>query len=68
MKNEKQLWTWTWLGGGYNSCSASSRKEALGLACEMGRKCGLNVNEASLKSVTPEEMNAIDKSWFSCFD
>lgn len=71
---EKTFWTWNWEGGGYNSCIASSREEALAKAIEKGKpvhggmKSALVPVESTLRSVSAEEMAAIDRSWAGAFD
>lgn len=72
MKNE--IWTWDWVGGGYNSCMARSREEAIRKAREIGKPTsgGMSVtlvpNLHSLRQVSSQEMSAIDRSWASACD
>lgn len=73
MKNAKQTWTWNWTSGGYNSCVAGSRAEALGVAMQMGLPTmpghvTLVPDPSTLRAVTPAQMHAIDRSWASAFD
>lgn len=73
------IWTWEWKSGGYNSCTAPSREEALAKALAMGQphptaaaSGGMTVtllpDPKTLRSVTPEEMSAIDRRWACAFD
>lgn len=68
----KQTWVWNWVGGGYNTASASSRAEALKLARAKGAPSGvfkgLTVNEASLHVALPGEVDRLDKEYGSLFD
>jgi hypothetical protein len=64
----KQLWTWNWTSGGYNSCRADSRQEALSIGQKMGMPKAamtvtLVVDESTLKPVSSEEMAKIDRWW-----
>lgn len=75
MKQKQKQWTWEWLGGGYNSCVAATKAEALQKARDMGKPTpggGMQItlipNEWTLRSVTPEEMTAVDRHWASAFD
>ena len=51
-KTNKVLWAWNWTSGGYNSCLAASRKEALEEGNRMGAGVGVKlvVNEKTLVS------------------
>ena len=67
------LYTWNWIGGGYNSCMARNRKEAISKAREMGkpgsaRQVTLVPNLDTLRQVTAAEMVEIDRSWASYCD
>ena len=67
------LYTWNWIGGGYNSCMARSRTEAIRKAREMGkpsaaRQVTLVPALETLRQVTAAEMVEIDRSWRSAFD
>jgi len=68
------LYTWNWMGGGYNSCMARNRKEAISKAGEMGKPNpgGMQVtlvpNLGTLRQVTAAEMVEIDRSWASYCD
>ena len=33
---KKQLWVWSWIGGGWNHCYAFTRKEAVAIAKKKG--------------------------------
>jgi hypothetical protein len=75
-KLPSQLWHFEWKGGGYNSVTASSFKEALALATEMGQPSkdgrGMTVtlvpNESTLRPVTADESIKIDRKWASLCD
>lgn len=60
------LYTWNWTAGGYNSCTARSRAEAIRKAHAMTDR--LMPDLATLRTVTPEEMAAIDRDMRSLFD
>ena len=67
------LYTWNWIGGGYNSCMARNRKEAISKAREMGKsKAARHVTLVpaleTLRQVTAAEMVEIDRSWASACD
>lgn len=67
------LYTWNWIGGGYNSCMARSRTEAIRKAREMGMpRGGMTVTLVpaleTLRQVTATEMVEIDRSWRSACD
>jgi hypothetical protein len=69
------LYTWNWVGYGYNSCLASSRRQAISKARKMGKPTvagGMQVTLVpdlkTLRKVTAAEMVAIDRSWASLFD
>jgi len=68
------LYTWNWIGGGYNSCMARSRTEAISKAREMGKPTegGMTVtlvpDPKTLRQVTAAEMVEIDRSWASYCD
>ena len=59
----KKLWIWFWNEGGYNSCQAESKEEALRLGNKMAKS--LSVNESSLHEGTWEELNKLDKQYGS---
>ena len=63
---EPRLYLWNWVGGGYNSCRALSREEALEKGNDMTRNGGgvhLKVNEATLRECTTGELAAEEKRW-----
>ena len=68
----KQQWTWNWIKGGYNSCTASSREEALKIATDMGipRWGGVTLapDPSTLRAVSDSEMATIDRGWHCAFD
>lgn len=35
-QSSTNLWSWEWIGGGFNSCHANSKEEAIQKAYEMG--------------------------------
>lgn len=50
------LWIWNWTSGGYNSCKAVTRDEALRLGNAMGEESNLVVDQATLHEGTYEEL------------
>ncbi len=54
----KNLYKWTWVGGGYNQVNADTKRQALQRAREIGKPTAggrkLVVNVASLKRVVDE--------------
>ena len=71
MKNV-ETYVWRWVGGGYNSCSASSKEEALEKAIAMGRgtahRWELRVDTETLHVAAEGEINALDREYASLFD
>lgn len=65
---EKKLWIWNWIGDGYNSCTASSRLEALESATAMARRTGLGLNESTLHEGSYRELAILDRRYASMFD
>lgn len=66
MKNKEQLFLWNWQGGGFNSCHAKNRAEALKKGNDMtrgGRGVHLLVNESTLHACSFAELQAEDKRW-----
>lgn len=59
------LYTWNWIGYGYNSCMASSRRQAISKARKMSHT--LVPDLKTLRKVTAAEMVEIDRSWASYF-
>ena len=61
MYQGKYLYSWNWVGGGYNQCRANSKREALKRARAMGRpekgsrRILLKVDEKSLYRVKNEQ-------------
>lgn len=56
----KYLYSWNWVGGGYNQCRADSKRQALRCAKEIGEPSGdggirLEVREGSLHRVKNEQ-------------
>lgn len=70
----KQIWFFHWLGNGgnwengYNSVYASSREEAILEIEKQFGTCGLRPNLKTLKIVTQEYLNEVDKSYSGYFD
>jgi hypothetical protein len=62
----ERLYTWNWLGGGYNSCTARTRAEAIQKAHAMTDR--LMPDLKTLRIVTPEEMAAIARDMRTLFD
>ncbi len=55
-----KLWIWNWKGGGYNSCKAHSREEALKKGKEMASwRLGMEVDESTLRETTEEELEEL---------
>lgn len=61
-----KLWIWYWVGGGYNSCKAESREEALSKARAMTGV--LTVDVQTLHVGTWEELARLDRSYASLCD
>ena len=59
MKDTK-LYLWNWVGGGYNSCRARNRDEAIKKAQTM---CSLVPALGTLRECTSEELRAEDRAW-----
>ena len=57
----RRLWIWNWIGGGYNSCKARDRAEALEKAGEISAT--LKVNPSTLRECTQDELDAEDRAW-----
>ena len=60
MSTPKQLWAWHWVGGGYNSCRAKNRDEAIKKARSM---CSLVPNLDTLRPMSTEEFRALERSY-----
>jgi hypothetical protein len=58
---DTKLYLWNWVGGGYNSCRARNRAEALEKAAEITAK--LKVDESTLRECTRDELDAEEKRW-----
>lgn len=54
------LWVWHWKTGGYNSCRADTREEAISIAASM---CSLVPNLETLRPVTREELRAVERRY-----
>lgn len=52
-KLTKKLYTWNWIGGGYNQCYAFSKREARKTGNAMSS--GLVINESSFRLVRDEK-------------
>jgi hypothetical protein len=66
MKKKGKLFLWNWVGGGYNSCQAENRAEALKVGNDMtrnGRGVHLIVNESTLREATFDDVDVEDKRW-----
>lgn len=70
--NSERTWLWKWVEGGYNTCRARSREEALKLAKEKGKPSsvfkGLTVDEKSLHVATDKEVREYDRRYAGMFD
>lgn len=62
---ESKLWAWNWSPDGYNSCVANNRGDALKIATAMAARTRLNLDESSLREVSDEEMEALDRRYAS---
>ncbi len=54
----KNLYSWNWVGGGYNQCRADNKRQALKCAKEIGKLANgkqLVVDEKSLHKVKNEK-------------
>lgn len=60
------LWIWRWTVGGYNSCTANTREEALAKAREMSSM--LHVKLDSLHAGTYIELDKLDREFAAMFD
>jgi hypothetical protein len=60
------IYTWNWTAGGYNSCMAQNRTEAIRKAHAMTDR--LMPDLKTLRKVTAAEMVEIDRSWSSACD
>lgn len=63
VKPEPGLYLWNWVGGGYNSCRAASREEALEKAREIAGDTVLKVDESTLRECTMNEIRAEERRW-----
>jgi len=68
-----KTYIWYWVGGGYNSCPAASKAEALQKAQEMGAPHpsgfrGLTVAAGTLHVAKRGELEAIDREYASLFN
>lgn len=61
------LWIWNWVGGGYNSCRAATREEALEKAKKQAGDTILVVDEKTLHIGTQAELNRLDAQYASLF-
>ena len=62
----KKLYIWNWTSGGYNSCRADNRQEALSKARAMETRV-LKVDEPTLHEGTLDELNRLDRQYASLF-
>ena len=60
MKNTK-LFLWNWVGGGYNSCRAENRSDALKKGNAMTKILTIDVN--TLREATFDDVQAEEKRW-----
>jgi hypothetical protein len=67
-KATKKLWYFEWKGGGYNSVLATSKKQAIKLATEMGKPSGgMTVTLIPIPSTFTTDQKkqvAMDRKWF----
>jgi hypothetical protein len=68
----ERTWLWKWTEGGYNTCRAKTREEALAKAKEKGKPNevfkGLTVDEKTLHVATDKEVAETDKRFAGMFD
>lgn len=58
-EEQGKFWMWEWNDGGWNSCRAGSREEALAKGMEIAKwKAGRAVDEATLRESSAEEVDA----------
>lgn len=65
--NEEKLFIWYWKTGGYNSCKAKNKAEALEKAKKMAGQTVLEVDEDSIHEGTYNELANLDRR-YSTFD
>jgi hypothetical protein len=58
-----KLWIWNWQSGGYNSCQASTRDEAIEKANHMTRYSILVLDVMSLHEGTYDELGKLDAKY-----
>lgn len=58
--NPTKLFLWNWCGGGYNSCRAHTREEAIKRAQTM---CSLKPALHTLRECTVQELREEEKRW-----
>lgn len=59
-----QLWIWNWISGGYNSCRAETRTDAIAQSKVIAGKTILVINEDTLHVGTPEELQQLDAAYW----
>ena len=59
--SQTKLYVWNWVGGGYNSCRAADRADAVAKAREI--TANLEVDESTLRECTVAELDAEEKRW-----
>lgn len=68
MTNIKKLWIFNWVGGGYNSVVAGTKKEAQAEIAKEFSETKLVLAPGTLHIGTQEELAALDRSYAGMFD
>ncbi len=67
MAIKEKTWLFNWVGGGYNTVTAKTRKTALKRAIEFGKRdpprVSLVPNEKTLRVASYEDIEAENKAW-----
>lgn len=68
-----KTWYWEWQGGGYNTCRAETREDALRQAVEIGKpgevmKVTLVPDERTLRAVDTREVDRLSRFWAAMCD
>ena len=60
-----KLWIWNWIGGGYNSCHADTREQAIEESRRMtgAGRTTLVIDEETLHVGTVEELRQLDAAY-----
>ena len=63
-----QQWAWHWQGGGYNSCYAKNRQEALNKAGKMCDGLDIQIDESTLHVAKPGELDSLNDFYSGSFN